>query len=165
MITGQQIRETREAKGLSRREVAAMAGISEMGVRSVEADKYSGKSKVAILKAIGLTEAPGQNGDVQKVKKKSKGDYVKRMAAIEEEEKKAKQQDEVHRITVKVSHPPASVTIPGALLAVAREEKLTVDQVVTLSLIGDFIHAACNLSGPFNADDWRQLLKGVKGWL
>jgi transcriptional regulator with XRE-family HTH domain len=190
MITGQQIRETREAKGWSRSELAAKLGIHHVSIRHAEDGKGNPEARKAILKALGLTEAPDSNGTVREVKQ------VEMINGMPADEWRAKCKAEVEEHNRRVEQdrlndqdgdgcPPlvsaaeidgqtttsgipigdCDVVIPGSLVKAARNLGLTLSQTIAVCRIELIWSSACGVpAGNPTVDGWRSLIDSLKSW-
>lgn len=170
MITGQQIREAREAKGWERSQLARHAKVHHASVRWAEigAD-INPHARKAILKALGLTESIDSNGIVREVKQAIDIEQERmydRMADADDEPPLVSGGDiDGNTTTGGVPIGETDVYFPGTLVKVAREESLTVGQMINLTRVKAVLNDNGGNCNPRTVEEWRAFCGAMKGWL
>jgi transcriptional regulator with XRE-family HTH domain len=155
-ITGQQIKEAREAKGLSRSDLAKKIGVHHVSISHVEDRGSRTMTRDKVIKFLGLAESVDRNGKVQEVKI--------------DEGKMPLSDPEDPRLLVSaaleagVTTPPV-FAIPGYLVKVARDYNLTLDQTIAVCRIEAIWSEACGyVPGESTDNEWRSIIDGLLKW-
>jgi DNA-binding XRE family transcriptional regulator len=140
-ITGLQIKEAREAKGLSRSDLAKKIGVHPISISHAENQDSRNIARDKAIKFLGLAESVDRNGKVQEVKIDS------------------------GTITEVVLAEDCDIVIPGKLVNVARGFNLNFDQVVAVCRIEAIWSEACGyVPGESTDNEWRSIIDGLLKW-
>lgn len=175
MITGEQIRAAREAKGWERSHLARHAKVHHASVRWAEigAD-INPKARKAILKALGLTESIDSNGTVRKVKEvifppTTNIDELREKVKehFEDDEPPLVSGGEIDGNTTTGGVPigETDVYFPGTLIMVARDESLTIGQMLNLLRVKSVLNDNGGNCNPVTVEEWRSFCRAMKGCL